>query len=170
MTGKNSGKKQRPPVKRTTLCHIERGGEWLMLHRTKKENDLNGGKWIGVGGKLEPGETPDECAVRETFEETGLTLTSFRRAGVIHFILPKWGDEDSYLYLADGFTGELRNDCDEGELAWIPKEDVMSLRLWEGDKAFLPLLLRGETDIEMTLVYDADDNLLEVREGREEDR
>ncbi len=154
----------------STLIYIERGDEYLMLHRTKKENDLNGGKWIGVGGKLEPGETPDECAVRETFEETGLTLTSFRRAGVIHFILPKWGDEDSYLYLADGFTGELRNDCDEGELAWIPKEDVMSLRLWEGDKAFLPLLLRGETDIEMTLVYDADDNLLEVREGREEDR
>jgi len=149
-------------LKQTTLCHIERDGKWLMLHRTKKKNDLNGGKWIGVGGKLEPGETPDACVLRETFEETGLTLTSFRRAGLIHFILPKWGDEDTVLYLADGFTGTLREDCDEGDLAWIPKEDVLSLRLWEGDRAFLPALLRGETGIEMTLVYDGADNLLKV--------
>lgn len=148
-------------MRETTLCYIEREGRYLMLHRTKKENDLNGGKWIGVGGKLEPGETPNECVLRETREETGLSLTSYKQVGIIHFILPKWEDEDTYLYVADSFEGEL-TECDEGDLEWIPKEEIMNLRLWEGDRVFLPPMMAGETGIELTLIYDKEDNLIGV--------
>ena len=141
------------PPKKTTLCYIEKDGMWLMLHRNKKENDPNEGKWIGIGGKLEEGETPDECAKREVFEETGLTLTEFEPAGIVHFCSEMWEDEDMYLYFATGFEGELAGTCDEGELKWVKKEDVDSLSVWEGDKYFLKKLLDGERDIEISLIY-----------------
>ena len=123
----------------TTLIYIECGGEYLMLHRTKKENDCNRDKWIGIGGKFEEGESPEECALRETKEETGLTLTSYRYRGIVTFVSDKWESEYMHLFTADGFEGTLK-DCDEGELAWIKKKDLLALPAWEGDKIFLRLL------------------------------
>ena len=140
----------------TTLCYIERGGCWLLMLRNKKENDLNEGKWIGVGGKCEPGETPEQCVRRETFEETGLTLEKLHFYGIIHFRSDTWEDEEMYLYSSDAFTGEPAEACSEGTLAWIPKEKVMDLPLWEGDRLFLKKMLEGELSIEMTLVYQGD--------------
>ena len=141
----------------STLCYIRNDkDEYLLLHRTLKKNDLNEGKWIGVGGKFEEGETADECVLREVFEETGLTLTSYRLHGIVKFISDTWEDEDMYLYSADGFTGTLREDCDEGELAWIPKDEVLLLPTWEGDKYFLEPLLAGAEHINMLVEYEGD--------------
>lgn len=123
----------------TTLCYIESDNKYLMLHRTKKVNDENHDKWIGVGGKFEEGESPEECLLREVKEETGLTLTSYRFRGIVSFISDQWEDEYMHLFTATEYQGEL-TDCDEGELVWIPKEDLDSLKLWEGDKIFFKLL------------------------------
>ena len=137
----------------TTLCYIRNRGRVLMLFRNKKDHDENEGKWIGVGGKLECGESPDECMLREVREETGLTLTSYRFRGVISFISDVWDDEYMMLYDAVSFEGILRKDCPEGMLKWIPEEEVMSLRLWEGDRLFLDKLLHSEGPIHMKLTY-----------------
>ena len=110
-------------MKNTTLCYIERGGQYLMLHRVKKENDLNHDKWVGVGGKFEVNESPDECLRREVLEETGLTLTDYRCRGVVTFVSDEWEGEYMYLYTAMGFEGTLR-ECDEGTLEWVPIEKV----------------------------------------------
>ena len=141
----------------TTLCYIEQDGKYLLLMRNKKENDLNEGKWIGVGGKCEKGESPEECVRRETFEETGLTLGRLHFYGIIHFRSDTWEDEEMYLYSSDDFSGSLAEDCPEGTLAWIPKEEVMGLPLWEGDRLFLKKMLAGEPSIEMTLCYEGDE-------------
>ena len=141
----------------TTLCYIEKDGKYLMMHRNKKKNDLNEGKWVGVGGHVEEGETPDECLVREVYEETGLTLTSFRLRGVIEFVSDKWEDERMYLYSADQFTGQLNYDCNEGTLEWVAKEDIFDLPLWEGDEYFLEELIAGHDDINLRLVYHGDE-------------
>ena len=141
----------------STLCYIRNANnEYLMLHRNKKENDLNEGKWIGVGGKFEEGENADECVCREVFEETGLTLTEYHRRGLIKFLSDKWEDEDMYLYLATGFTGEVKSDCSEGELAWVAADKVLSLPTWEGDKYFLEPLIEGRDRIDMTVEYEGD--------------
>lgn len=137
----------------STLCYIKKDNKYLMLHRIKKENDLNEGKWIGVGGKCEPGETPADCVVREVFEETGLTLTKYHCHGLVKFVSDKWEDEDMYLYSATDFTGEIREDCPEGELKWIPEDEVLTLPTWEGDKYFIEPLLRGEERIDMLVEY-----------------
>ena len=147
-------------MKLSTLCYIEKDGKWLMLHRTKKNVDPNKGKWIGVGGKIKPDESPDECLVREVKEETGLALTRFVHRGIVTFVSDEWETEYMFLYTADGFSGELR-DCDEGELAWIPIETVPSLNLWEGDRAFLKKLVDGAPYFSMKLVYQGD-NLVSV--------
>ena len=126
---------------------------WLMLHRNKKENDPNEGKWIGIGGKIEEGETPDECVKREVREETGLILTEYESVGIVHFSSDRWTDEDLHLYFAVDFEGTLSENCDEGELKWVKKEDVLNLPAWEGDMYFLKKLLSGERDIEITLQY-----------------
>ena len=122
----------------STLCYIEKDGKYLMLHRVVKDKDVNKGKWIGVGGHFEEGESPEECVLREVKEETGYTLTSFHYRGQLTFIC---GDEMEYIsvFTADGFTGEPIA-CDEGVLEWIPKEEIRKLNLWEGDKLFLQLL------------------------------
>lgn len=146
----------------TTLCYIEQEGKLLMLYRNKKANDVNEGKWIGVGGKFEPGETAQQCLLREVYEETGLTLTAYRFNGIIRFASEGWETEDMYLYTGLSFTGELK-DCDEGILKWIPKEEIMGLRLWEGDRIFLKELLAGKTGIHMQLKYKGDE-LVEVSE------
>lgn len=139
----------------TTLCYILRGDEVLMLHRIKKKNDINQGKWIGVGGKFKPGESPDECLLREAREETGLTLTSWRCRGVVTFLSDVGEGEYMYLFTADGFTGELIT-CDEGELQWVPREFLNTLPHWEGDKIFLDLMWAGAPFFLLTLRYRGD--------------
>lgn len=125
-----------------------------MLYRNKKENDMNDGKWIAIGGKIEPGETPDECCVREVFEETGIKLNSFHFYGVIKFRATTYEDEDMYLYSSNDFElpDELP-DCDEGELKWIRKDELLELPTWEGDRAFHKQMLAGKKTISMTLQY-----------------
>lgn len=144
--------------KNTTLCYIHHDSQWLMLYRNKKRLDPNAGKWIGVGGKLEEGETPQECVVREVMEETGIQLNSFVFHGVIEFINDQWDDEDMYLFSSDDFTqtdseGMLQR-CNEGTLRWIPQEEMFSLPMWEGDKAFLQPLLEGQKEISFRLIYE----------------
>ncbi len=145
-------------MKNTSLCYIERGNEYLMLHRTKKANDENAGKWIGVGGKFEEGESPEECMLREVYEETGLHLSSWRFRGIVTFSYSSWETEYMHLFTAQSFSGEIR-DCDEGELKWIDKGEVLNLPIWEGDRVFLKLL---ETDcpfFSLKLRYDDNGNL-----------
>lgn len=139
----------------TTLCYIEQNGCYLMLHRNKKKNDINQGKWIGVGGKFEANETPEECLLREVKEETGLTLTNYTFHGIVTFQADALEAEDMYLYTADGFTGEL-SDCSEGELCWVKKEEVMSLSLWEGDNIFLRRMLEDDAPFYLYLRYEED--------------
>ena len=142
-------------MRRTTLCYITRGNDVLMLHRVKKKNDINHDKWIGIGGKFEGEESPDECILRETREETGLTLTDYRCRAVITF--RQRGEEGEYMYLftADGFTGRLR-DCDEGDLQWISREKLSGLPAWEGDRIFLELLWQDAPFFLLTLDYEGD--------------
>lgn len=139
-------------MKLTTLCYIEKDGKYLMLHRTKKEQDENKGKWIGVGGHFEAMESPEDCVKREVLEETGLTITSFRFRGIITFCLDGV-TEYMHLFTADGFSGSLRS-CDEGDLAWIEKEKIPSLNLWEGDRIFLRLLNEERPFFSLKLIYE----------------
>lgn len=136
----------------TTLCYIQRDDCYLMLHRTKKAQDENEGKWIGVGGHLEENESPDDCVIREAREETGLRLRDLKLRGVLTFILPDWGNELTFLYTAKA-EGKALRDCAEGELKWIPKSEILDLPLWEGDRAFLPLLETREDCFSMKLTY-----------------
>ena len=136
----------------TTLCYIERDGQYLMLHRVRKKNDINAGKWIGVGGHFLDGESPDDCLLREVFEETGLRLTSYRCRGIVTFVPDDGECELMHLYTADGFEGTL-TDCDEGVLAWVNKDEVTSLPLWEGDRVFLRLLADDAPFFSLKLVY-----------------
>lgn len=123
----------------TTLCYIRHGSQCLMLHRIKKENDLNHDKWIGIGGKFEDKESPEDCLIREVQEETGLTLTSYRYCGVVTFVSDRWPTEYMHLFTADSFTGTLK-ECDEGVLEWVEWEQLTKLPHWEGDEIFLRLL------------------------------
>lgn len=146
-------------LKNTTLCYLERGGQYLMLHRVKKANDLNHDKWVGVGGKFEPDESPDECLLREVREETGLTLTAYRCRGVVTFVSARWETEYMYLYTATDWTGEL-TDCDEGELEWVDIDSVDALPLWEGDRLFFRLLREDRAFFSLKLCYDDTDTLI----------
>lgn len=139
----------------TTLCYIENNHKYLMLHRTKKEHDLNEGKWIGVGGKFEKGETPEECLLREVKEETGLTLTKYRLRAVITFISNQWETEYMYLFTATEFNGELI-ECNEGELEWIDKDEIGNLNVWEGDKIFLKKLIEEDHFFTLKVVYEGE--------------
>ena len=123
----------------TTLCYIERDGQYLMMHRMKKEHDINKDKWVGIGGHFEQDESPEECLLRETREETGLTLTDYRLRGVITFISDKWQTEYMFLYTATGYEGKI-GDCNEGTLEWIDRTDVYDLPIWAGDRIFFRLL------------------------------
>lgn len=139
----------------STLCYIERGDEWLLLHRVKKKNDLNKDKWIGVGGKFEDGESPEECVIRETREETGLTLTDYRYRGIVTFVSDIYETEYMHLFTATGFTG-TPHECDEGNLEWIRKADFAALPQWEGDKIFLRLLEEEAPFFSLKLKYEGD--------------
>ncbi len=144
-----------PSPRFTTICYIDNGDSYLMMLRNKKKNDINEGKWLGVGGKIEPGETPEECVCREVTEETGLTLDEYTMRGVITF-LPSAGEcEYIYVFTSDKFHGDLI-DCNEGELSWIPKDKLMDLALWEGDRIFLKLLLESSPFFSVKLSYDGD--------------
>ena len=139
----------------STLCYIEKDGKTLMLHRVKKEHDANKDKWIGIGGKFEDGESPEDCVLREVLEETGLTLTSYRYRGIVTFVSDRWETEYMHLFSADGFSGELR-DCDEGVLEWVSHEKRDSLPAWEGDKIFLRLLDEGAPFFSLKLRYEGE--------------
>ena len=149
----------------STLIYVERGDEYLMLHRTKKENDLNHDKWIGIGGKFEEDESPEDCMLREAQEETGLTLTSWRYRGIVTFLSDRWETEYMHLFTADGYSGTLRQ-CDEGDLAWIKKSELLKLKLWEGDKIFLRLLDSDEPFFSLKLKYEGDTLVLAVLNGK----
>lgn len=139
-------------MKITTLGYLIQKDSFLMLHRTKKANDPNHAKWIGVGGHVEKGETPDECFFREVTEETGLTLGSARLRGIITFLSDEWEDELMFLYTSDDYSGEL-SQCDEGELAYIPKDRILTLPTWEGDRIFLRELLNNSPFFTLKLKY-----------------
>lgn len=143
-------------MKLTTLCYIEQDNRYLMLHRTKKACDENKDKWIGVGGKFEPGETPEECLLREVYEETGLTLTEYRFRGIVTFVSDEWGTEYMHLFTADAFAGTPAASCSEGELVWVPKDEIETLHLWEGDKIFLRLLVECEDFFSLKLQYEGE--------------
>lgn len=138
--------------KLTTLCYIEKADSYLMLHRVKKDNDVNKDKWIGVGGHMEENESPEECIVREVREETGFTLTNYRLRGIVTFVLEDWGTEYMFLYTADGFEGNMI-ECNEGNLEWIKKSEVYDLPVWEGDKIFFRLLEEREEFFSLKLNY-----------------
>ena len=140
----------------TTLCYVLRGDDVLMLHRVKKKNDINQDKWIGIGGKFEADETPDECLLREALEETGLTLTSWRCRGVVTFLTDgNWEGEYMYLFTADGFEGELK-ECSEGDLQWVPREFLDNLPKWEGDQIFLDLIWQDAPFFLLKVRYQGD--------------
>ena len=145
----------------TTLCYLEDRDRYLMLHRVKKKNDVNHDRWIGVGGHIEFGESPEECILRETKEETGLSLTSFRLRGAVTFVSDRGDFEYMFLFTADGFTG-TPHACSEGELEWLPKEKVFSLNLWEGDRIFFRLLAENAPFFSLKLHYDEKDTLREA--------
>ena len=150
----------------TTLCYIEREGQYLMLHRVKKENDINRDKWIGVGGKFEDKESPEECLLREVKEETGLTLTRYRYRGLVTFVSDRWETEYMHLFTADGFEGELIS-CSEGNLEWVDKDVVMSLPTWAGDRIFLDLLARDVPFFSLKLAYVGDTLVQAVLNGKD---
>lgn len=152
-------------MKNTTLCYLEKDGCYLMLHRVKKHHDENAGLWIGVGGKFQDRESPEECVLRETLEETGLTLTDYQLRGIVTFVSDLWETEYMYLFTAEGFTGTLR-DCDEGVLEWVPKERVLELPHWEGDAIFLRLLAEDAPFFSLKLCYHGERLVFAALNGR----
>lgn len=139
-------------MKQTTLCYIEKDEKYLMLHRIKKENDENHDKWIGIGGKFEENESPEDCLMREVYEETGLTLTDYSYRGIVTFVSDEWEGQHMHLFTADGFTGNI-SECDEGTLEWIKKDELYALSLWEGDRIFLELIRNPSPFFSLKLTY-----------------
>lgn len=140
----------------TTLCYMEKGNQYLMLHRVKKEHDINKDKWIGVGGKFEDKESPEDCLLREVREETGLTLTSWKFRGIITFVTDRYETEFMHLYTADGWEGEMI-ECNEGNLEWLDKKEVFNLKVWEGDKIFFWLMQYDAPFFSLRLEYVGDE-------------
>ncbi len=154
-------------MQNTTLCYIHNDrGQTLLIHRIKKENDLNRDKWLGVGGKFEDKESPEECLLREVKEETGLTLTDYRYRGVVTFVSDRWETEYMHLFTADGFTGELAR-CDEGVLEWVNDDEVAALPTWEGDRIFLRLLAEDAPFFSLKLVYAGERLVYAALDGKE---
>ena len=150
----------------STLCYLERGEEYLMLHRVKKKNDVNHDKWIGVGGKFQAGESPEDCILRETWEETGLTLTDYRYRGLVTFVSDEAPTEYMHLFTATGWTG-TPHPCDEGELAWIQKAQPLTLPMWEGDRIFLKLQEENVPFFSLKLRYQGDHLAEAVLNGKQ---
>ena len=141
-------------MKNTTLCYIEKDNKYLMIHRVKKAKDINKDKWVGVGGKFEERETPFDCVRREILEETGLTVGKLNYRGLVTFVSNEFGTEYMHLFHTDEFTGELTRDCNEGNLEWVDKDEIINLPLWEGDKIFLELLRKNVPFFSLKLVYE----------------
>ncbi|MBQ8868997.1 MAG: 8-oxo-dGTP diphosphatase [Oscillospiraceae bacterium] len=139
-------------MQNTSLCYIEKDGKYLMLHRIKKENDVNRDKWIGVGGRFEEGESPEECATREIFEETGLRVKNLAFRAIVTFDCPPYPTDYMHLFTATEFEGEIK-ECDEGRLEWVDKSRLRELDLWEGDYYFFDLLDKNEPFFSMKLSY-----------------
>ena len=150
----------------TTLCYLEQDGAYLMLHRIKKENDLNQDKWIGIGGKFEEGESPEDCLLREVREETGLFLDAWKYCGIVTFISEEWGTEYMHLFWSDAFRGRLK-ECDEGELEWLPKQTLREKTLWEGDHIFLDLMEQGEPFFSLKICYRGDQLTFAALNGKQ---
>ena len=150
----------------STLCYLERGDEYLMLHRVKKKNDMNHDKWIGVGGKFEDKESPEDCLLRETFEETGLTLTDYRYRGLVTFVSDEYPTEYMHLFTATGWTGTVK-ECDEGVLEWIGKDALAALPQWAGDRIFLRLLREEAPFFSLKLRYEGEELVYAALDGRE---
>jgi len=155
-------------MKNSALCYIEQNGKYLMLHRVKKENDINRDKWIGVGGKFEDKESPEDCMLREAREETGLDITHYKYRGIVTFISDVCETEYMHLFTADSFTGNI-SDCDEGVLEWIDKEELYNLTLWEGDKIFLKLIREPSPFFSLKLEYKGDILIKAVLDGQQLD-
>ena len=153
-------------MKNTSLCYIERGDSYLMLHRVKKSNDENHDKWIGIGGKFEEGESPEECMRREMLEETGLTAKSWQYRGIVTFVSDEWGTEYMHLFKCSDYSGEIK-ECDEGVLEWIKKDKLLSLPIWEGDKIFLRLLDTDCPFFSLKLCYSGDRLIKAALNGEE---
>lgn len=143
-------------MKQTTLCYIEKDGAYLMMHRIKKKNDENKEKWVGVGGKLEAGESPYDCARREILEETGIVPKLLRYRGIITFVSDLYGTEYMHLFTACGYEGEIDFSCEEGVLEWVEKERIPTLPIWEGDRIFFRLLDTENRFFSLKLVYEGD--------------
>lgn len=139
----------------SSLCYIEKDGKYLMLHRTKKKKDINKDKWLGIGGKLEEGESPEECIVREVKEETGLTLKQYKLRGFVTYVSNKWETEYMYVFTANKFEGNLI-ECDEGDLKWINKEKINELPTWEGDHIFMEKLQKDNGFFSAKFEYDGE--------------
>ena len=153
-------------MRNTTLCQIERDGKYLMLHRVKKTVDANKDKWIGIGGKFEEGESPEDCLLREVREETGLRLRAFRFRAIITFVSDAWGTEYMHLFTSDDFEGEVRADCEEGTLEWIDKKELLTKPIWEGDRLFLRLLDEDAPFFSLKLRYEGERLVEAVLDGR----
>ena len=151
-------------MRNTTLVHLEKDGKYLMLHRVKKERDENRDKWVGIGGKFEPGESPEDCAVREVREETGLTMKSWTYRGIVTFVSDEWGTEYMHLFHSADFEGSVK-DCDEGVLEWVDKRALYDLPIWEGDKIFLRLLDTDRPFFSLKLRYQGDRLVEAVLDG-----
>ncbi len=151
----------------TTLCYLEQNDCYLMLHRTKKEKDINKDKWIGIGGHLEEGESPEECLIREMLEECGVTPVAPKLRGIITFVSDRYGTEYMFLYSASAYKGELSSDCDEGDLEWVRKDRIASLPLWEGDKIFLRLMSENHPFFSLKLSYQGDNLVYAALDGEE---
>lgn len=139
----------------STLCYIEKDNKYLMLHRTKKKNDINKDKWLGIGGKFEEGESPEECIVREVMEETGLKLNSYKLRTIVTYVSTNWKTEYMYVFTSNDFEGELI-ECNEGDLQWIDKKDVTKLNTWEGDKIFVEKIQNDSNFFTVKFEYDGD--------------
>ncbi len=147
-----SGSVQAMSGRMTTLCYLERNGAYLMLHRVKKQQDENKDKWIGIGGKFEAGESPEMCLRREVLEETGYTLKRARFRGIVTFVSDTYGTEYMHLFTSEDFSGTEKV-CDEGNLEWVPKNEIAALKIWEGDRIFLKLLAEDAGFFSLRLEY-----------------
>jgi len=139
----------------STLCYMEKDGEYLMLHRTKKKNDINKDKWLGIGGKFEDGESPEECIIREVKEETGLTLNTYKLRCIVTYVSTNWETEYMYVFTSNDFTGDLI-ECNEGDLQWIPRNKVTELNTWEGDRIFVDKIQKDNRFFTVKFEYDGE--------------
>ena len=152
-------------MKNTSLCYICRGTEYLMLHRVKKENDENHDKWSGIGGKFEPGESPEDCMRREVLEETGLRVHTWSYRAIVTFVSDEWGTEYMHLFTTEDYSGDIK-DCDEGVLEWIDRRALLELPIWEGDKIFLRLIEKPCPFFSLKLCYSGDRLTEAVLDGK----